>query len=150
MYSTNRIASSISMQKAACYNSVKRVLTNAFDHSIQFLFMGDLVGCLFQRNSGYQINCFWILYLSLCVVLFPSINRVMVKLKKWFFLGAILVIFGLIAFQGVQNIVTKNPEKSRDFSFKNPGILVDVKSRDPGIPGIPLGPGQGSLLFPKI
>ena len=49
-------------------------------------------------------------------------------------------IFGVTAFQGVQNIVTIDPEKSRDFSFKNPGILVDVKSRDPGIPGIPLGP----------
>ena len=45
-------------------------------------------------------------------------------------------------FQGVQNIVTKNPEKSRDFSFENPGILADCKSRDPGIPGIPLGPAQ--------
>ena len=51
---------------------------------------------------------------------------------------AILAIFGLRAFQGVQNIVTKNPEKSRDFSFKNPGILADLKSLDPGIPGIPL------------
>ena len=38
--------------------------------------------------------------------------------------------------------MTKNPEKSRDFSFKNPGILSDLKSRDPGIPGIPLGPGD--------
>ena len=38
--------------------------------------------------------------------------------------------------------MTIDPEKSRDLSFKNPGILVDVKSRDPGIPGIPLGPGQ--------
>ena len=39
----------------------------------------------------------------------------------------------------------KNPEKSRDFSFKNPRILADLKSRDPGIPGIPLGPGRKSL-----
>ena len=31
----------------------------------------------------------------------------------------------------------QNPEKSRDFSFKNPGILADLKSRDPGIPGFP-------------
>ena len=38
-------------------------------------------------------------------------------------------------------VATKNPEKSRDFSFENPGILADCKSRDPGIPGIPLGPG---------
>ena len=44
-------------------------------------------------------------------------------------------------FQGVQNIVTKNPEKSRDFSFKNPGILADLNPGNPGIPGIPLGPG---------
>ena len=51
-----------------------------------------------------------------------------------------LLIFGVRAFQGVQNIVTIDPEKSRDRSFKNPGILADVKSRDPGIPGIPLGP----------
>ena len=65
----------------------------------------------------------------------------MVKLEKWKEL-AILAIFGLRAFQGVQNIVTKNPEKSRDFSFKNPGILADLKSRDPGIPGIPLGPAH--------
>ena len=33
-----------------------------------------------------------------------------------------------------------DPEKSRDFIIKNPGILIDSKSRDPGIPGIPLGP----------
>ena len=33
-------------------------------------------------------------------------------------------------------------KKSRDFSFKNPGILADLKSRDPGIPGIPLGPDE--------
>ena len=36
-----------------------------------------------------------------------------------------------------------DPEKSRDFMLKNPGILIDWKSRDPGIPGIPLGPGCG-------
>ena len=35
-----------------------------------------------------------------------------------------------------------DPEKSRDFMLKNPGISIDWKSRDPGIPGIPLGPGQ--------
>ena len=40
--------------------------------------------------------------------------------------------------------MTKNPEKSRDFSFKNPGILADLKSRDPGNPGIPLGPDPRS------
>ena len=34
----------------------------------------------------------------------------------------------------------KHPGKSRDFSFKNPGILADLKSRDPGTPRIPLGP----------
>ena len=34
-----------------------------------------------------------------------------------------------------------DPEKSRDFIIKNPGILINWKSRDPGIPGIPLGPG---------
>ena len=33
-----------------------------------------------------------------------------------------------------------DPEKSRDFIIKNPGILINWKSRDPGIPGIPLGP----------
>ena len=36
---------------------------------------------------------------------------------------------------------SKGFKKSRDFSFENPGILADCKSRDPGIPGIPLGPG---------
>ena len=36
----------------------------------------------------------------------------------------------------------KNPEKSLDFSFENPGILADCKSRDPGIPGIPGFPGS--------
>ena len=45
--------------------------------------------------------------------------------KKWIL--AILAIFGVRAFLGVQNIVTKNHKKSRDFSFKNSGI--------------PLGPG---------
>ena len=35
-----------------------------------------------------------------------------------------------------------DPEKSRDFIIKNPGILINWKSRDPGIPGIPLGPGD--------
>ena len=34
----------------------------------------------------------------------------------------------------------QNPEKSRDFIFKNPGIFINLKSRDPGIPGIPLRP----------
>ena len=57
---------------------------------------------------------------------------------------AILAIFSVRAFQGVQNIVIIDPEKSRDCSFKNPGILADVKSRDPGISGIPLGPGRDS------
>ena len=33
-----------------------------------------------------------------------------------------------------------DPEKSRDFMLKNPGILIDWKSQDPGIPGILLGP----------
>jgi len=36
----------------------------------------------------------------------------------------------------------QNPEKSRDFIFKNPGIFINLKSRDPGIPGIPLRPGD--------
>ena len=47
--------------------------------------------------------------------------------------------------------MTIDPEKSRDCSFKNPGILADVKSRDPGIPGIPLGPGCDCLKsnFPR-
>ena len=35
-----------------------------------------------------------------------------------------------------------DPEKSRDFKIKNPGILINWKSRDPGIPGIPLGPAS--------
>ena len=35
-----------------------------------------------------------------------------------------------------------DPEKSRDFMLKNPGILIDWKSRDPGIP---LGPADDSL-----
>ena len=35
-----------------------------------------------------------------------------------------------------------DPEKSRDFMIKNPWILINWKSRDPGIPGIPLGPGR--------
>ena len=37
----------------------------------------------------------------------------------------------------------QNPEKSRDFIFKNPGIFINLKSRDPGIPGIPLRPAGG-------
>ena len=36
-----------------------------------------------------------------------------------------LPIFGVRSFQGVQNIVTIDPEKSRDYSFKNPGILLE-------------------------
>ena len=36
----------------------------------------------------------------------------------------------------------QNPEKSRDFIFKNPGIFINLKSRDPGIPGIPLRPAH--------
>ena len=35
-----------------------------------------------------------------------------------------------------------DPEKSRDFMLKNPGILIDWKSRDPGIP---LGPADDTL-----
>ena len=34
-----------------------------------------------------------------------------------------------------------DPDKSREFIFKNPVILTNGKSRDPGIPGIPLGHG---------
>ena len=37
-------------------------------------------------------------------------------------------------------ILQADPEKSRDFMLKNPGILIDWKSQDPGIPGILLGP----------
>ena len=118
------VASSISLQKAACYNSVKRVLTNAFDHSIQFLFMGDLVGCLFQRNSGYQIDYFCILYLSLCVVLFPSINRVMVKLKKR------EKIFGNFGDFWLKS-VPRGPKHSDKKSRKIPGFQFQ-KSRDFG------------------
>ena len=40
-----------------------------------------------------------------------------------------------------------DPEKSRDFIIKNPGILINWKSRDPGIPGIPLGPALGRRLL---
>ena len=36
----------------------------------------------------------------------------------------------------------QNPEKSRDFISKNPRIFINLKSRDPGIPGIPLRPAQ--------
>ena len=39
----------------------------------------------------------------------------------------------------------QNPEKSRDFIFKNPGIFINLKSRDPGIPGIPLRPDPDIL-----
>ena len=39
----------------------------------------------------------------------------------------------------------QNPEKSRDFIFKNPGIFINLKSRDPGIPGIPLRPVRESF-----
>ena len=41
------VASSIYLQK---------VLTNAFDHNIQFLFMCDFVGCLFHRNSRHHMD----------------------------------------------------------------------------------------------
>ena len=47
-------------------------------------------------------------------------------------------------------MATKNPEKSQDFSFENPGILADCKSRDPGIPGIPLGPGGQALAVEEV
>ena len=53
--------------------------------------------------------------------------------------------FSVRAFQWVLNIVTIDPEKSRDCSFKTPGILADVKSRDPGIP---LGPAD-DIAFSK-
>ena len=33
----------------------------------------------------------------------------------------------------------QNPEKSRDFIFKNPGIGIQVQSRDPGIFRDPAG-----------
>ena len=42
----------------------------------------------------------------------------------------------------------QNPEKSRDFIFKNPGIFINLKSRDPGIPGIPLRPGP-QMAWPR-
>ena len=39
----------------------------------------------------------------------------------------------------------RNPEKSRDFISKNPGIFINLKSRDPGIPGIPLRPAHSEV-----
>ena len=42
-----------------------------------------------------------------------------------------------------------DPEKSRDFIIKNPGILINWKSRDPGIPGIPLGPADNRAVDVK-
>ena len=92
--------------------------------------MGDLVGCLFQRNSGYQIVFFCILYLSLCVVLFPSINRVMVKLKKS------EKIFGNFGDFWLKS-VPRGPKHSDKKSRKIPGFQFQ-KSRDFGwlkIPG---------------
>ena len=79
MYLTNPVASSISMQKAACYNSVKRFLTNAFNHF--YLWVISLAVC-FGETQAITLISFVFIFLSLCVVLFPSINRMMVKLKK--------------------------------------------------------------------
>ena len=59
---------------------------------------------------------------------FLGLDLPLYKVKKIFENFAILAIFGVRAFQGVQDTVTK---KSRDFSFKNPRILADLKSRDP-------------------
>ena len=61
------------------------------------------------------------LYLSLHVVPFPSINNVMLGPTSLF--GAGLKSFWRGPIHG--------NKKSRDFSFKNPGILADCKSRDP-------------------
>ena len=78
MYLTNPVASSISMQKAACYNSVKRVLTNAFDHF--YLWVISLAVC-FGETQGITLISF-VFFLCLCVVLFPSINSLMEELKR--------------------------------------------------------------------
>ena len=79
MYLTNPVASSISMQKAACYNSVKRFLTNAFNHF--YLWVISLAVC-FGETQAITLISFVFIFLSLCVVLFPSINSLMEELKR--------------------------------------------------------------------
>ncbi len=46
----------------------------------------------------------------------------------------------------------QNPEKSRDFIFKNPGIGIQVQSRDPGIFRDPAGhcPPKEEYLGPPL
>ena len=79
--------------------------------------------CLLKSPAWIHIGCVWFfstMYFQMC----PQLLTALTGHKK--------SIFTLQA----------DPEKSRDFIFQNPGILMNWKSRDPGIPGIPLGPGQ--------
>ena len=77
--------------------------------------------CLLKSPAWIHIGCVWFfstMYFQMC----PQLLTALTDHKK--------SIFTLQA----------DPEKSRDFIFQNPGILINWKSRDPGIPGIPLGP----------
>ena len=79
--------------------------------------------CLLKSPAWIHIGCVWFfssMYFQMC----PQLLTALTDHKK--------SIFTLQA----------DPEKSRDFIFQNPGILINWKSRDPGIPGIPLGPAH--------
>ena len=86
--------------------------------------------CLLKSPAWIHIGCVWFfstMYFQMC----PQLLTALTDHKK--------SIFTLQA----------DPEKSRDFIFLNPGILINWKSRDPGIPGIPLGPGGGPHITIK-
>ena len=85
--------------------------------------------CLLKSPAGIHVGCIWF-FSTMCFQMCPHCEniltwqKVLTDLKK-----------SLYTLQA-------DPEKSRDFIIKNPGILINWKSRDPGIPGIPLGPGH--------
>ena len=55
--------------------------------------------------------------------------------------------FGYFLRKSVPRGPKHSDKQSRDFSFKNPGIWADLKSRDPGISGIPPGPASSAKIF---
>ena len=64
MYLTNPVALSISMQKNACYNSVKRVSTNVFD--LFYLWVISLDVCFGETQAITLIS--FVFIFCLCVL----------------------------------------------------------------------------------
>ena len=92
--------------------------------------------CLLKSPAWIHVGCIWF-FSTMCFQMCPHCENILTSKgrgrRSW------RIKMSLYTLQA-------DPEKSRDFIFPNPGIFTNWKSRDPGIPGIPLGPAQLSLI----